>query len=718
MWKIDMNGALAGLVVVERAGRLSTAATATLLASLGARVLRLEREEHGRQIFSGSLVERMLRAGGKERITLPADPTEIWRRSLAAADILLLDPPHATDPDHAVVTEILAADAGDKILCAISPAGLAGGDAWIDAPDALLQALGGSMAVTGYEGGPPEFARIPVAELNAAILAASAILGALNVRRRDGVGQLIDLSLIEVTADQLRTHVPSLATKGPHDFRQGCRHPICCPWNVYRARDGWVLICSSSDAHWHALLDVIGRPELKQDTRFTHNHHRRPLADEVDAMIQPWVAARGMQDAVAALIAGGIPAGEALTIPGVLADATLRRRGTAQDAAPGIPVLAGVLGLGRSNAKRLMPVRPASPDLPTDFAPRAAALPKTRPARAPLAGIRVIEISRFAAGPLAGTVLAALGAEVIKIESPGGEECRRWLPHFGGVSSYFANYNAGKNSVVLDLRREEDGKQLRALVGGSDVLLQNLRPGVMEKIGLDAATATARHPRLVHASISGFGMDGPELPALDTVIQGLGGLTSLIGDGKTPCRFGFSIADQLSGQITALTILAALAERERSGRGQIVDTAMTDAMAWLTQLTWPHGDSAIGPCSRWQAQDGWVAAAATEPAVRAAIGGRDTTRRTRADLVRDLARHGIQAAPVLEPEEVFALPTLRARNPLYDIASGSTVARVLSMPLGLTRTPTLRPARMRTLGEDNAALLSTAPTDEVQMRTS
>jgi crotonobetainyl-CoA:carnitine CoA-transferase CaiB-like acyl-CoA transferase len=700
-----MGGTLEGLVVVERAGRLSTAATGNLLASLGARVLRVERAEHADQLSACSLAERMLRAGGKERVALPVDPAEFWRRCLAVADVFLVDPPLAADPDQAVVHEILAADPGDKVICVFSPAGLAGGDAWIDAPDALLQALGGSMAVTGYEGGPPEFARIPVAELNAAVIAASAILSALHVRRRDLVGQLIDLSLIEVTADQLRTHVPSLATAGPHDFRQGCRHPICCPWNVFRARDGWILICSSSDAHWHAVLDVIGRPEVKQESRFAHNHHRRPLANEVDAMIEPWVSARSMNEAVAALIAGGVPSGEALTVPGVLAEGTLRRRGTAQDVAPGIPVLAGVLGLGRSGAKRLMTVKNSSRGLPADLLPRAAVRAKIGAVRAPLADVRVVEISRFAAGPLAGTVLAALGADVIKIESPGGEECRRWVPQFDGVSSYFANYNAGKKSVVLDLRREADCQQLRALVAGSDVFLQNLRPGVMEKMGFDAVTATAAYPRLVHASISGFGLDGPELPALDTVIQGLGGLTSLIGDGATPCRFGFSIADQLSGQITALTILAALAERERSGRGQIVDTAMVDAMAWLTQLAWPDGRSGIPPCSRWQARDGWVAAAAAEATVRATLTGIDTTRRTRDEIVRALRDVHIMAAPVLEPEEVFALPTLRARQPLYDISSGSATVRVLSVPLGLTRTPALRPARMRVLGEDNAKTL-------------
>ena len=688
----EPEAALAGIVIVERGTRLATAAVGNLLASLGARVLRLETPEQAHQLDAAPLGERMLRAGGKQRILLGADPAETWRRCQAMADVMLLEPP-------------IADAAAEQVVCVMSPAGLDDGDAWRDAPDALIQALAGSMAVTGHEGGPPEFARIPAAELYAAVVAASAILAALRVRRRDGVGQLIDLSLIEVAADQLRVHLSMLEAGESQEFRQGCRHPICAPWNAYRAHDGWVLICSSSDAQWHALLDAIGRPELKQEPRFATAFHRRPLVEEVDALVQAWVGGRSMQEAVAAVVAKGVPAGEARSIPLLLRDAELRRRGTIVELGPNEMVFGGALGLSRTPARRAMPIAPATPTIPAapaTAAPRVA--PRGRPT-APLAGVRVVEISRYTAGPLAGMVLASLGAEVIKVESPGGEENRRWKPQHDGASGYFVNHNAGKRSVVLDLRRADHRQNLASLVAGSDVLLQNLRPGVMEQIGLGPAAATALHPRLIHATISGYGLDGPELPALDTVVQGLGGLTALIGGGDAPCRIGFSIADQMSGQFAALAILAALAERERSGQGQVVDIAMCDAVGWLTQLAWPDGHSAIGPCSRWPAKDGWVAVAASETAVRDAIGPQDTASRSRAEWVELLARHGIQAAPVLEPAEVFAQPVMRRRRSVFDVASGNSTARLLAIPLGLTATPVLRPQRMHALGEDNAALL-------------
>jgi crotonobetainyl-CoA:carnitine CoA-transferase CaiB-like acyl-CoA transferase len=384
-----------------------------------------------------------------------------------------------------------------------------------------------------------------------------------------------------------------------------------------------------------------------------------------------------------------VPVGAARTIGQVIADPLLARRGTLRRD-DGVPVIGRAVHV-RDDAMAPAAQRPAT----------AAG------GAAPLAGVRVVEITRFTAGPIAGLVLAGLGAEVIKIESPGGEESRKWTPRFGAVSGYFANYNAGKRSVVLDLRQAEGRRGLEALVADADVLLQNVRPGVMDEIGLGAEAATRRHQRLVYASLNGYGLDGPKLAALDTVIQAEYGLTTLIGDGNVPCRMGFSIADQLAGHITALGILAAIARRDVTGRGGIVDTAMGDAIAWLTQLAWPEGHGAIGACSRWTASDGWIVAATDAETARAALG--DGAGAARADMVARLAQRGILAAPVLEPHEVFGQPVIQRRRSVYEIATqGGGRARVLVPPLGLTGTPVLRPPRLADLGEDGAALLGIA----------
>ena len=708
------QGALSGLVVVERAGRIATAACASLLAALGARVLRAELPDEAQRLARMPFQEQLLRTGGKDRVQLTlgtAGCDRDWRRLHAAADVLLFDPPAADDPDHGIFTSLLEAGAGTTVVCVISPAGLHADDLPVAASDPLVQATGGLMAVTGRQGGRPEFVRVPVAELSAAVIAVSAILAALRVRDREGIGQLIDLSLIEVMADQLRTHLPMVVAGNARGFRIGCRHPICCPWNVFRARDGWVLICSASDAQWQGILDVIGRVELKNDPRFSAAAARVMHAEQVDGIVDAWVSRHSIGQVVDAMSAINIPAGPALSIPEVVADELLRKSGTVRrldrDGQGTLCAARNALQLSRTPAMQATAPAGRSGAIPADLAVRPRAAHGAVPARMPLQGIRVIEISRYAAGPLAGFVLTSLGAEVIKVESPGGEDCRRWTPACGGVSGYFANYNAGKRSIVLDLRRADAREELWALIANADVVLQNLRPEALERMGFGADAVTVRHPRVIYGSVSGFGIGGPKLAALDTVMQGRLGITALIGDGQVPLRVGYSIADQLAGHFAAAGILAALAERERSGRGQSVDIAMSDAVAWLTQLAWPDGASAVEPVSQWETRDGWVVVGAEREAVTRVLGATAAADMTRLDLVRSLAGHGMAAAPVLEADEVLALSVLRKRGSLHNVATtGGATASIFVAPLGLTVTPALRPDRMSGLDEDHAALMA------------
>jgi len=708
-------GALAGLVVVERAGRIATAACASLLASLGARVLRAELPEEEERLARMSFPERLLRTGGKERVQLVPASTDFennWHRLHAAADVILFDPPQPAEPDYGVVQSLLAVGAGAKVICAISPAGLHGDDLPVAAGDPLVQAVSGLMAVTGEQGGQPAFVRVPVAELSAAVIAVTATLAALRVRGRDGVGQLIDLSLIEVTADQLRTHVPIVVAGSPRGFRIGCRHPVCAPWNVYRACDGWVLICSTSNLQWQGMLQVIGRAELRSDPRFTTAASRRQHVDEVDAIVQGWVSGHSIEQVVAAITAIGVSAGPAQSVVQVVADKLLRECGTVRelhDESQGKAYAAGsALRLSRTPPQQAAAPSAVSREMPGDLRARQQGAPVASKPGSPLDGIRVVEITRYAAGPLAGLVLASLGAEVIKIEAPGGEDCRGWTPRVGLASGYFANYNAGKRSTVLDLREAAAREQLWALISKADVLLQNLRPGVMERMGFGADAVTARHSRVVYASISGFGLRGPQLAALDTVMQGRLGLTTLTGDGRAPLRVGYSIADQLAGHYAAAGILAALGERERSGRGQIVDIAMSDAMAWLTQLAW-HTGSPQSAVSQWETRDGWVVADAEQAAVLHVLGRVSPTTLTRAEFVEKMARRSVLAAAVLEVDEVLAQPVIETRGSLHQIETGDgAFTSIFAVPLGLTLTPVLRAHRMARLGADSADFLEHA----------
>jgi crotonobetainyl-CoA:carnitine CoA-transferase CaiB-like acyl-CoA transferase len=202
----------------------------------------------------------------------------------------------------------------------------------------------------------------------------------------------------------------------------------------------------------------------------------------------------------------------------------------------------------------------------------------------PLDGITVLDLTRVLAGPYCTMMLADLGARVIKIEHPrAGDDTRSWGPPFlDGESTYFMSVNRNKESLTLDFKHPDGRALLDELIARADVLVENFRPGTLEKLGLDHAALAVRHPRLIYCSISGFGQTGPRRrePGYDAVMQAEGGLMSVTGmpDGP-PVRLGVAIADILAGMFAAQGITAALVARQHTGRGQAVDIAMLDSVA-------------------------------------------------------------------------------------------------------------------------------------------
>ena len=192
----------------------------------------------------------------------------------------------------------------------------------------------------------------------------------------------------------------------------------------------------------------------------------------------------------------------------------------------------------------------------------------------PLEGITVLDLARVLAGPFCTMTLGDLGAEVIKIEHPnGGDPARGTGPFIEDYSSYFLSINRGKRSVTLDLHTGQGVELLRQLADKADVLVENFRPGTMDRFGLGSDDLLRRAPHLVYCSISGFGQTGPyaDLPALDIIVQGMGGIMSITGEpGGPPIRPGASIGDIAGGLYGAVGVLSALVERAVSGKGQHV----------------------------------------------------------------------------------------------------------------------------------------------------
>ena len=203
----------------------------------------------------------------------------------------------------------------------------------------------------------------------------------------------------------------------------------------------------------------------------------------------------------------------------------------------------------------------------------------------PLDGVRVVELGGFIAGPYAGMLLGELGADVIKVESPGqGDPFRGWGDD--GYSAHFQAYNRNKRSLTLNLRTDKGREIFYRLIASVDVVIENFRPGVPERLGVDYPTLSARNHRLIYCSISGFGQQGPyrDRPSYDTVAQALSGLSSLYLDPTRPRLVGPALSDGLAGLFACYGVLGALVARHRTGRGCLVETSMLEsAVAFLTE---------------------------------------------------------------------------------------------------------------------------------------
>lgn len=347
----------------------------------------------------------------------------------------------------------------------------------------------------------------------------------------------------------------------------------------------------------------------------------------------------------------------------------------------------------------------------------------------PLAGIRVLDLTRMFAGPCATAVLADLGAEVVKVEEPRiGDPTRRNLPRCGEESAYFMSLNRGKRSVTLDLKGAAGGRVVRELMATTDVLVENYRPGVMARLGLDYDTLAAAHPRLVYCSLSGFGATGPlrDKISFDLVNQAMAGMIDLTGDpADRPVRIGVPVGDMAGGLYLAIAALAGLRARDRTGRGSWVDLSLHDVLITLltgvAQRYFRTGESPtrtgsrdrdVAPQGCYRASDGWlVLSAVTDAHWRALVevlgisdDGHFTDARRRKEhepaLDTQLATHlgertvaawvdaltaaGVPAAPVNSLPEALDSPLVREREIVFNAVHPAVgPVRNLASPLVL-----------------------------------
>ena len=248
----------------------------------------------------------------------------------------------------------------------------------------------------------------------------------------------------------------------------------------------------------------------------------------------------------------------------------------------------------------------------------------------PLAGVRVLEVGNYMAGPFCGMQLADLGADVIKVEDPrGGDLSRRLEPIVDGESGNFVRLNRGKRSIALDLKEPAGTEAFRRLAAQADVIVENLRPGTMSDLGLAPRELLDANPRLIYAAVTGWGLDGPyaDRPALDIIVQAMSGLMSITGEpDRAPVKVGVSISDLAAGLYATIAVMGALAVRARDGRGQLVDVSMFEASVslavWEAGTYFTTGEvpraagsahKLVGPYQAIRASDGHFVIGATTP---------------------------------------------------------------------------------------------------------
>lgn len=385
----------------------------------------------------------------------------------------------------------------------------------------------------------------------------------------------------------------------------------------------------------------------------------------------------------------------------------------------------------------------------------AAAASAAGSADGPLNDLLVVDLSRALAGPYATLLLGDLGARVIKVEHPRGDETRAWGPPFVGPegdeqSTYFLSANRNKESLVLDLKDQQDREVLAALIVRADVLVENFRAGVLDRLGFSAERLEELNPRLITLSITGFGADGPDSarPGYDQILQGEGGFMSFTGvDADSPTRAGVPIADILAGMFGIHGVLAALHERERSGRGQVVRTSLLAGMVGIHtfqgtrylvggEIPQPGGNHhpTLSPYGVFPVRDGLLNIAVgndqiwgrfaplvgmdpDDPAFatnRDRVRHRDELRRglepallerDRADWLAEFTQQGIPAGEIRNLAEVYASPQVRQQGLVQTVEHASLGSIELpGNPIWLSRTRREEHAPPPLLGEHSSRL--------------
>ena len=601
-----MTTGLTGVRVLELAGGIAAAFAGRLLATYGADVVKVEPPKGDaarRYDLTGasdpdpeaSALFLYLNAG-KRSVTLDAG-TAGGRAALASlvgqADVLIED----LGPDALARLGLdwpaLHARHPQLTVVSMSPFGSFGPYAGYRATGLVSYAIGGQLYFTGNPDGPPMKTYGFQAEYQAGLHGFSVALLALVDRTRNGRAQRVELAAMELLASQQEEALPTATIHGVATrFRGG--NMLSPLWGLYPASDGYVGLFALAP-NYPAIAEALDFPELLTDPRFTmRSGEIEGGRDILEAVIRGWCLDHTRAEAYRHGEETGAPITMVLEVPELLRWPPLVEAGFWREVDHPVagrviyPGPAITLGEGEGIAARAPLLGEHAGAVAAEWAGASRALPVAPAAasRAPLEGIRILDFTIVWSGPYAAALLADMGAEVIKIEGPGAYDSVRPLTWIDEkiralYSPYVCQYNRNKLGFGVDIKSEAGRDLVLQLVARSDVVIENFRAGVIERLGLSYEDLRRANPRIIMLSMPGFTSTGPEASraAYGPVVEGMSGFVGLGGEeGGPPLFSGLSYSDPVAGTLAAGAMLLALLHRERTGRGQRVELSQRNAM--------------------------------------------------------------------------------------------------------------------------------------------
>jgi formyl-CoA transferase len=604
--------ALHGVRVIELSQYDTGASCGEVLAWYGADVVKIEPPEGVRARHATSeepgvdAYEFIMLNANKRSVTCDLaaqDGRKTLRKLIANADVLIDNlAPGAVERlgfGYDVVREINPRLIFAQIKC------FAGGGprAHYLGDDTVAQSVGGLSSRCGYEGGQPLTIGPTLADTGAGLHAAQGILAALHQRQSTGRGQRIEVAMQESIINLTRNSYMGQAMRGKPLERSGNgQRRDTVPSDLFPCKPGgpkdyvFITISRAAIKHWNALLKVMGHEDLVGDARYATGSGRVEHANEIIKMVSDWCRQRTKSEVMEAVNRAGAPAGALFDMHDLSSDPNLRRRGTFVEVEHPVRGKITLLGWPVKMSDSPVPVRSApllgahtQEVLAEWLAPRGETPHKTLPAPRnasggqALSGIRVLDLSHNEAGPACTEALAWLGADVVKVEEPTrGDRGRYGNSNKVGVDAhYFIFLNANKRSVACDLKLERGKDVLRKLIQNADVMIENMGPGVIDRLGFDYEAVRKLNPGIVFVQVKGYPGDGPyaKYVCFDSIAQSAGGSLSITGvEGDLPLKPAATMGDCGTGMHVTTGILAALCQRQRSGRGQKIEMAMQEGV--------------------------------------------------------------------------------------------------------------------------------------------